>query len=156
MQNFTLLILSAGLGTRMKNLTKTIPKPLLKIHNTTLINNTINFFEKVGCNKFIINTHYLYKQMNDYLDLNFSDKKIISIYEPEILDTGGGIKNAIEFFDNSLVVLSTSAKNIKNLSKEFIDNLNKETIDKLAQKDISDHDRYILNHKLDVLKEIRQ
>ena len=62
----------------------------------------------------------------------------------------------IEFFDNSLVVLSTSAKNIKNLSKEFIDNLNKETIDKLDQKDISDHDRYILNHKLDVLKEIRQ
>ena len=98
MQNFTLMILSAGLGTRMKNLTKTIPKPLLKIHNTTLINNTINFFEKVGCNKFIINTHYLYKQMNDYLDLNFSDKKIISIYEPKILDTGGGIKNAIKFF----------------------------------------------------------
>ena len=53
-------------------------------------------------------------------------------------------------------MLSTSAKNIKNLSKEFIDNLNKETIDKLDQKDISDHDRYILNHKLDVLKEIRQ
>ena len=99
MQNFTLMILSAGFGTRMQNLTRNIPKPQLKINNTTLIKNTINFFEKIGCNRFIINTHYLYKQFNDYLDLNFSDKKIISIYEPEILDTGGGIKNAIKFFD---------------------------------------------------------
>ena len=61
----------------------------------------------------------------------------------------------IEYFNEGLVALSISALNIKDLSKEFVDNLNKETQDKLTQKDISDHDRYILNHKLDVLKEIR-
>ena len=55
MNNFTLMILSAGFGTRMQNLTRNIPKPLLKINNTTLIKNTINFFEKIGCNRFIIN-----------------------------------------------------------------------------------------------------
>ena len=60
-----------------------------------------------------------------------------------------------EYFNDSLVVLSTSAINIKDLSKEFLVNLNKDTQDKLAEKDITDHDRYILNHKLDVLKEIR-
>ena len=61
----------------------------------------------------------------------------------------------VEFFDNNLVVLSASAISVKDLSKEFIDNLNKDTQDKLADKNITDHDRYVLNHKLDVLKEIR-
>ena len=60
-----------------------------------------------------------------------------------------------EYFNDNLVVLSASALNIKNLSKEFVDNLNKDTQNKLADKNISDHDRYILNHKLDVIKEIR-
>ena len=61
----------------------------------------------------------------------------------------------VEYFNDSLVVLSTSAINVKNVSKELLDNLNKDTQDKLADKDITDHDRYVLNHKLDVLKEIR-
>jgi len=61
----------------------------------------------------------------------------------------------VEYFNDSLVILSASAINTKNLSREFLDNLNKDTQDKLAQKDITDHDRYILNHKLDALKEIR-
>ena len=60
-----------------------------------------------------------------------------------------------EYFNDSLVVLSASAINAKNISKEFLDNLNKDTQDKLADKDITDHDRYVLNHKLDALKEIR-
>jgi ATP synthase F1 epsilon subunit len=61
----------------------------------------------------------------------------------------------VEYFNNGLVVLSASAINVKDLSKEFLDNLNKDTQEKLGEKDITDHDRYILNHKLDALKEIR-
>ena len=61
----------------------------------------------------------------------------------------------VEYFNDSLIVLSVSAINVKNISKEFLDNLNKDTQDKLSDKDITDHDRYVLNHKLDVLKEIR-
>ena len=61
----------------------------------------------------------------------------------------------VEYFNNSLVVLSASVINVKDLSKEFVDNLNKDTQDQLTDKNITDHDRYILNHKLDVLKEIR-
>ena len=61
----------------------------------------------------------------------------------------------VEYFNDSLVVLSASAINVKDLSKEFVDNLNKDTQDKLAEKNITDHDRYVLNHKLDALKEIR-
>ena len=61
----------------------------------------------------------------------------------------------IEYFNDSLVVLSESAINVKNISKEFLDNLNKDTQDKLADNNLTDHDRYVLNHKLDVLKEVR-
>ena len=61
----------------------------------------------------------------------------------------------VEYFNDNLVVLSASAINVKNLSKEFVDNLNKDTQDKLIDKNITDHDRYVLNQKLDVLKEIR-
>ena len=60
-----------------------------------------------------------------------------------------------EYFNDNLVVLSASVANVKNLSKNFLDDLNKDTLDKLADKNITDHERYILNHKLDTLKEIR-
>ena len=58
----------------------------------------------------------------------------------------------LEFFNNTLVLLSASVENIKNLSKDFLDNLDKETTEKLSKENIADEDRYILNHKLDTLK----
>ena len=61
----------------------------------------------------------------------------------------------VEYFNDSLVVLSASAINVKNASKGFLDKLNKDTQDKLADENITDHERYVLNRKLDVLKEIR-
>ena len=61
----------------------------------------------------------------------------------------------VEFSNGSLVVLSASAINVIDLSKEFLDNLSNDTKNKLEQKDITDHDKYVLNHKLDVIKAIR-
>jgi len=61
----------------------------------------------------------------------------------------------IEFSNNNLIVLSSSAVNTKDLSKIFLEKLSKETEAKLGEKNITDHDRYILNHKLDAIKEIR-
>jgi len=61
----------------------------------------------------------------------------------------------VEFFNNTLVLLSSSAVDTKNLSKEFLDNLSKDTENKLSKDDITDQDRYILNHKLQAIREIR-
>ena len=89
---------------------------------------------------------------------------IITLLRPGIIKVqknGGNFEEffiqdgTVEYFNDSLVVLSASAINVKDLSKEFVDNLNKDTQNKLADKNITDHDRYILNHKLDVLKEMR-
>ena len=61
----------------------------------------------------------------------------------------------VEYLNDSLIVLSSSATNIKDLSKNFLNNLEKTTQNKLVEKNISDHDRYILNHKLDTIKNLR-
>ena len=64
-------------------------------------------------------------------------------------------EGTVEYFNESLVVLSASSTNVKNISKDFLEKLKTNTQSKLEEKDITDHDRYILNHKLDVIKEIR-
>ena len=61
----------------------------------------------------------------------------------------------VEYFNDSLVVLSATAINVKNVSQGFLDNLSKDTQEKLTDNDVTDHDRYVLNHKLNVLKEMR-
>ena len=61
----------------------------------------------------------------------------------------------VEYFNDSLVVLSASAINIKDLSKDIINTINKNAQEKLIDKNITDHDRYILNHEIDVIKNIR-
>ena len=61
----------------------------------------------------------------------------------------------IEYFNDTLVILSASAISVKDLTKDFMEELNKDTMDRLSKKDITDHERYTLNHKLDIIKEIR-
>ena len=89
---------------------------------------------------------------------------IITFLRPGIIKVEKSEKNfeeffvedgTIEYFNDSLVVLSASVKNVKDLSKDFVNNLNKDTETKLLDKNITDHDRYMLNRKLDVIKEIR-
>ena len=58
MTGFNLMILAAGYGKRMNNLTHTIPKPLLKINNRELLRHNIDFFTNLGCEK-IIKSEYL-------------------------------------------------------------------------------------------------
>ena len=93
MKNFALMILCAGFGSRMLNLTHNTPKPLLKYKNQILLKNTIDFFTNIGCDEILVNTHYLHKKINKYLDRNFKNYPIQIIYEPTILGTGGGVKN---------------------------------------------------------------
>jgi len=64
-------------------------------------------------------------------------------------------EGTVEFFGESLVILSATAVHNKDLSKEFLNNLQKETEELLTKEDINDNDRYILNHKINVISEIR-
>ncbi len=97
MSKLTLLILSAGFGKRMLDLTKNIPKPLIKVYDKTLLENTINFFSNIGFNEFFINTHYLNNKIETYIGKHFHDHSINLIHEPTILGTGGAIKNIFNY-----------------------------------------------------------
>ena len=68
MISFNLMILAAGYGKRMNNLTYKIPKPLLKINNRELLRHDIDFFTNLGCNKIIINTHYLHNKIQNFIE----------------------------------------------------------------------------------------
>ena len=93
------IILAAGFGKRLNPLTLKCPKPLLKIGNETLLSNTLKFLEKLEIKEVVINVHYLGNQIIDYLNKkNFNFKIHILEEKKEILDTGGGILNAIKYF----------------------------------------------------------
>jgi len=95
------MILSAGYGKRLRPLTDKCPKPLLKISDETLLSNTIRFLIHYKIKQVVINVHYLAEQIIDYIKQNKFDLTINIIQEKDkILDTGGGIFNAIQHFSN--------------------------------------------------------
>ena len=105
MNSFNLMILAAGYGQRMQHLTTSKPKPLLKINNKELLKHNIDFFLNLGCYKIIINTHYLHDQIKNFIEDFYPNKNIQLIYEPILLNTGGGIKNALKLLgDNNFLV----------------------------------------------------
>ncbi len=108
MPKFTLLILCAGFGKRMSNLSKNTPKPLLKFKNTTLLDNTISFFKEIGCEDIFINTHYLYEKIESHVNIKYGKDKINIIYEPSILGIAGGIKNIFNYTKNKKICVVNS------------------------------------------------
>ena len=92
----TALILCAGYGKRLNPLTLEKPKPLLKINEITLLEKCINLIEFLGIKKVIINTFYLNKEIENFIDVKKFDLDIKIINDgKEILNTGGGILNMI-------------------------------------------------------------
>jgi MurNAc alpha-1-phosphate uridylyltransferase len=92
----TALVLCAGYGKRLNPLTLKNPKPLLKLNNLTLLENTINLIKKLGINEIKLNTFFLKDQMKIFIEEKNFDVKIDIIEDGnEILDTGGGIFNMI-------------------------------------------------------------
>ena len=104
----TALILCAGYGKRLNPVTLKIPKPLIKINEITLLENSINFLEKLGIKNIKINTFYLHDQIQKFI-LNYKSNLNIEIFNDgdEILDTGGGILNIINSLnEDDFIVLN--------------------------------------------------
>ena len=93
----TAVVLCAGFGKRLSPLTDKIPKPLLKINNITLLENTLNLIKTLGIEKVLLNTFYLKNYIEDFINNKKFDLNIKIIEEKEIiLDTGGGTLNLIK------------------------------------------------------------
>ena len=121
------MILAAGFGKRLNPLTLNLPKPLLKIGKETLLSNTINFLEKCGIEEAVINVHYLPDQIIEYVNKKKFNLKINIVNEKEkILDTGGGILNALKYFKESFICINPDTiwnlnylKELKKMENNF-------------------------------------
>jgi len=93
----TALILCAGYGKRLQPITNDIPKPLLKVKNTNLLDNALNFVQSLGINNVKINTFYLSEKIQNFIESKNYSLNIDVVSDGEtILDTGGGIFNLIK------------------------------------------------------------
>jgi NDP-sugar pyrophosphorylase family protein len=93
------MILAAGLGTRLRPLTDDRPKALVTVAGHTLLEITLSRLRSFGVGEVIINAHYFAEMIVEYLKAhdNFGMRIEVSC-EPELLDTGGGLKQAAHFF----------------------------------------------------------
>ena len=94
----TAMILAAGLGVRMRPLTLQTPKPMLKVGGRTMLDHALDRLVAAGIKRAVVNTHYLAAQIETHLSAR-RDIGIIISREDELLETGGGIKKALHYFD---------------------------------------------------------
>ena len=161
----TALILCAVYGKRLNPITLKIPKPLVEINEITLLENSINFLEKLEIKNIKINTFYLHDQIKNFV-LNHKSNSNIEIFNDGnlILDTGGGTLNLINRSDeNDFIVLNpdtiwgenyleTTLNMMSRYFEKKIKNLlmivNKEnSFDKRMKGDFSLSDELLLKNK---------
>src|SRR5215471_10109878 len=88
-------VLAAGLGTRLRPLTDELPKPLVPIFQKPLITFALDHLIATGIQRFVVNTHRLpHLFEHQFGEKRYRGRSVHLINEPELLETGGGIKNA--------------------------------------------------------------
>lgn len=96
------MVFAAGRGTRLKPLTDSQPKALVEIEGRTLLESVLRRLVEAGVTEAIINLHHFGEQIPPFLEKNarFGLRHVAYSEEPELLDTGGGLKKAAAFFDD--------------------------------------------------------
>ena len=87
--------MAAGLGMRLRPLTDELPKPLIPIFQKALVTFALDHLISVGMNRFVINTHRHPKLFQSFFAArDYAGFSVTLVHEPDLLETGGGIKNA--------------------------------------------------------------
>ena len=88
-------VLAAGVGKRLRPLTEDLPKPLIPIFQKPLITFALDHLINVGVKRFIVNTHKRAELFENFFrDNEYEGHSVTLVHEPDLLETGGGIKNA--------------------------------------------------------------
>ena len=111
------MIFAAGLGTRLKPLTDTMPKALVRIGGEPLIKHVVLRLKEAGFQRIVVNVHHFAQQIIDYLEENehFGLDIRISDETEQLLETGGGIKKARDLFDPHSPVLIHNVDILSNV-----------------------------------------
>ncbi len=101
------LILAAGLGTRLGELTSDRPKALVEVCGRTMLEHQLRHLSAAGFDRFVINIHHFAPKVKAFLEEhdNFGLDILLSDETDLLLDTGGGIRKAMRLFDNEQPVL---------------------------------------------------
>lgn len=122
----TAMILAAGLGTRLKELTYDKPKALVEINGKTMLQRIIETLIANGFERIVINVHHFGNQIIDFVRTHqFNAEILISDEQLQLMDTGGGIVQATPFFTDTEAVLIhnvdiISDVNLKSQYQDFI------------------------------------
>ncbi|MBQ9187558.1 MAG: nucleotidyltransferase family protein [Prevotella sp.] len=115
------MILAAGLGTRLKPLTDTMPKALVPVNGTPLLDINIRKLMAAGYDRFIVNVHHFAQQIIDYVSrqdyaplVHFSDET------EELLETGGGLKKARQLFHDDQPILIHNVDILDNVDYQWL------------------------------------
>jgi MurNAc alpha-1-phosphate uridylyltransferase len=92
----TAMVLAAGLGLRLRPITNKTPKPLVKVAGHTLLDHTLDRLVAAGVERAVVNIHHLADQVERHLGNRKDLEIIISSETDEVLETGGGVKNALQ------------------------------------------------------------
>ncbi len=104
----TAMLLAAGLGTRMKPLTDTRPKPLIEVAGRTLIDRVLDKLATQGVTRAIVNVHYFPDMLAAHVTQRTDIEIIISDEREEVLETGGGVIKALPLLgDDPFFVINT-------------------------------------------------
>ena len=90
----TAMLLSAGLGTRLRPITDNLPKPLVEVNGRTMLDRALDKLVAHGVTRAVVNLHYLGDRIRKHL-ANRRDIQIVFSHEPVLLDTGGGVLKAL-------------------------------------------------------------
>jgi N-acetyl-alpha-D-muramate 1-phosphate uridylyltransferase len=99
------MVLAAGLGTRLRPVTATIPKPLVEINGRTLLDHAIDRLVLAGVERVVVNVHYKAAMVAERLGRRAHPRIEIS-EETELLDTGGGVARALPLLDEAFFVVN--------------------------------------------------
>jgi len=102
----TAMVLAAGLGTRLRPVTDTLPKPLIEINGRTLLDYAIDRLALVGVETVVVNVHYKAAMVAAQLARRDHPRIEIS-HETELLDTGGGVARALPLLDDVFFVVNS-------------------------------------------------
>lgn len=139
------MIFAAGLGTRLRPLTDTMPKALVPVAGQPLLHHLLVKLQQSGCNYAVVNVHHHAEQIKEYIATHDYGMKIdISDESDMLLDTGGGLRKAAALLAGEEPVLIHNVDILSNI--DFSKLLASHTPDRLATVVVSNREtsRYLL------------
>lgn len=139
------MILAAGLGTRLKPLTDSMPKALVPVGGTPLLDLNVRRLRQQGYTRFVVNVHHFAQQIVDHVQqteyaslVQFSDER------EQLLDTGGGLKKAAPLFDAESPILIHNVDILDNVDYQWFARQHREEEDAVLLVSRRQTKRYLL------------